>query len=69
MDPRLHLAHLRAAELQAAAAAHRLARTCRRDRRPALPVRLYARLWWASRPRAATWAPALFDSDPARGAV
>ncbi|OZM81980.1 hypothetical protein [Pseudonocardia sp. MH-G8] len=44
---------------------HRLVRACRRGRRPSRLVRLYARLWWASRPRAATWAPGLFDV-PAR---
>jgi hypothetical protein len=63
MDPHEHLYRLRGAELRADAAAYRLARECRRrGRRPALPVRLYARLWWASRPRAAAWTPALFDA-------
>ncbi len=60
MDPNLDLAHLRAADLRAAAAAHRLTRELvRRNRRPALPVRLYCRLWWAARPRPATWTPSL----------
>ncbi|MBN9097287.1 MULTISPECIES: hypothetical protein [unclassified Pseudonocardia] len=58
MDPHLYLAHLHAADLRAAADAHRLARELgRRDRRPALPVRLYCRLWWAARPRPAAWPP------------
>jgi hypothetical protein len=62
----LDLVARRGAELRAAAAAYRLRRECRR--RPALPVRIYARLWWASRPRAAVWAPALLDRPaPLRG--
>jgi len=47
---------------EAAAADWRLVRECRAaGRRPSLAVRLYARLWWASRPRAAAWTPGLFD--------
>jgi hypothetical protein len=44
---------------EAAAAADRLARTCRR---PSPVLRIYARLWWASRPRAAAWTPGLFET-------
>jgi hypothetical protein len=50
----LHLVQLRSAELQAEAAAHRRARSFRR---PSPLVRLYTRLWWASRPRAVSWGP------------
>ncbi len=49
-----------------AAASHRLRRECRRSapRRPSrLLLRFYARVWWASRPRAAAWTPGLLD-DP-----
>lgn len=63
MDTFHYLAHFRAAELQTAASLHRMARDARRDPRPARRIaRLYARLWWASRPRAAAWAPALLDA-------
>jgi hypothetical protein len=61
VDPLEHHAHLRRRELEAAAAAHRLARDCTGPARPSLALRLYARLWWASRPRAAAWTPGLFD--------
>lgn len=64
MEHHLYLAHLRAAELRADATAHRLARELRRrDGRPALPVRLYCRLWWAARPRPATWTPSLLPGS------
>lgn len=59
MDPQY--GHLRHEDLLAAAAEHRSARACRRPRAP-LALRLYARLWWASRPRVETWPPALLDS-------
>jgi hypothetical protein len=64
MDPLQQYAHLRRREMEAAAAAHRLVRQQRAAlrRRPSPVLRLYARLWWASRPRAAAWAPALFES-------
>ena len=54
-------------ELEATAAAARLARDCRGAgaARPSPVLRVYARLWWASRPRVAAWTPGLFDS-PAR---
>jgi hypothetical protein len=57
-----HLMRLRRRELEAAAAAHRLARECRRARvrGPSPLLRLYARLWWASRPRVRAWTPGLF---------
>lgn len=64
MEPFEYPAHLHRQELRAAAAEHRAARGCQARPVP-VAVRLYARLWWASRPRAATWAPALFDV-PAR---
>ncbi|TQM15064.1 hypothetical protein [Pseudonocardia kunmingensis] len=50
---------------EAEAAHRRLVRACRGRRRPSRVLRLYARLWWASRPRAAAWTPGLFDT-PAR---
>lgn len=59
MDPQY--GHLRHEELLAAAAGHRLARACRRPR-PPLALRLYARLWWAGRPRVETWPRALGDT-------
>jgi hypothetical protein len=52
---------MRRRELQTAAAAHRAARDCARGTGPSPVLRLYARLWWASRPRAAAWIPGLFD--------
>lgn len=62
MNGHEHLARPRAAQLHAGAAEYRLARTCRRSRRrPGLALRLYARLWWASRPRVESWSPALLD--------
>jgi hypothetical protein len=68
VDPIAHAtvqAHRR--ELEASAAAHRIARECIRARaaRPSVVLRLYARLWWASRPRAAAWTPGLFGQHPA----
>ncbi len=67
MEPR-HLIYLYAPgdhigrDREAAAAHWRLVRECRAAScRPSLAVRLYARLWWASRPRAAAWTPGLFD--------
>lgn len=56
MDEHFHALHrLRHDELVAAAAADRLARRSRGPRRPGPLLRLYARLWWASRPRAERW--------------
>jgi hypothetical protein len=60
VDPLEQHVHLRRRELEAAAAAHRTARRCRGYARPSPVLRLYARLWWASRPRAAAWTPGLF---------
>jgi hypothetical protein len=64
VDPVAHAGRVRLhrRELEAAAAAHRLARECRRarDGRPSPLLRLYARLWWASRPRVTAWTPGLF---------
>lgn len=51
-------AHARAEELLRVADLHRRRRLVRRPG-PSLVVRVYARLWWASRPRAGAWAPAL----------
>jgi hypothetical protein len=67
MDPYLTwTAHDIHGRRQADAEHHRLVRACRRGRaRPTRLLRLYARLWWASRPRAAAWTPDLFDT-PAR---
>lgn len=65
MDPLAEFMRQRREELEAAAAAHRLARQLRmsaRRPRPSRLMRLYARLWWASRPRAAAWTPGLFES-------
>lgn len=61
MDPLHHHVRMHRHELEAAAAAHRLARDCAHPR-PSPVLRLYARLWWASRPRAAAWTPGLFDA-------
>ena len=63
MDPLELYTHLRRQELEAAAAAHRRARLFRAagHRRPSRALRLYARLWWATRPRAAAWTPGLLD--------
>lgn len=68
MHPLERHASLRRAELEAAAAAYRKVRDCRRaaqGRRPSWLLRLYARLWWASRPRAAAWTPGLFGPGSA----
>jgi hypothetical protein len=64
MDPLEQYTRLRCQELEAQAAAHRRARQllAAERRRPSRALRLYARLWWASRPRAAAWAPTLFES-------
>jgi hypothetical protein len=56
MDGHADAAALHRREMERAAAAHRLARSCRRARTGPSPVlRLYARLWWASRPRVDAW--------------
>jgi DNA-nicking Smr family endonuclease len=58
MDPHARLAAIRGAEYEADAAHHRRVRTARRAGRGPSPVlRLYTRLWWASRPRVAAWGP------------
>lgn len=64
MDPLVQYVHLRRTEMEAVAAAHRVLRQRRAAlrTRPSRVLRWYARLWWASRPRAAAWAPALFES-------
>ncbi|WP_224391991.1 hypothetical protein [Pseudonocardia sp. ICBG1293] len=51
-----HLARARMADLHRESAAHRLARGC-----PGRLHAVYARLWWAARPRAGTWAPRLLQ--------
>ncbi|ANY07649.1 hypothetical protein [Pseudonocardia sp. HH130630-07] len=54
------LARARMHELHAEADRHR---RCRRSRPAGSAVhRWYARLWWAARPRAAVWAPALLGN-------
>jgi hypothetical protein len=63
VDPLAHEMHVvqaRRQELEAVAATFRMARRCTRPAGPSLVLRLYARLWWASRPRTAAWAPGLF---------
>jgi hypothetical protein len=57
IDPYGHLAYLRADE-------HRLRVLAERPARPSLLLRLYARVWWASRPRAERWTPMLLDVLP-----
>lgn len=60
MEPLEQIARLRRRELEAEAAAYRAARH-HVARRPSPALRLYARLWWASRPRAAAWTPGLLE--------
>lgn len=56
MDGHAAAAAFRRLELERAAAEHRLARSCRPARTgPSLVLRLYTRLWWASRPRVDAW--------------
>ena len=62
-DPYGHLAYLRAQELQRAAEDYRLGMLAERRTCPPLVMRLYARAWWASRPRAHRWAPMLLESS------
>ncbi len=58
MDPYAHLVRARRTELERAAAGARLRRACRDADRGASPLlRVYARLWWASRPRVGAWGP------------
>lgn len=66
MDAFQYIAQFHAMDLRAEADRHRLARASRPATGQRRPIAaLYARLWWASRPRATTWAPALLDL-PAR---
>jgi hypothetical protein len=45
-------------DLELAAARFRLARRCRAATRgPSPALRLYARIWWATRPRVDAWGP------------
>lgn len=63
MESPFSLPHeLRHAELVAAADRARLVRRARGPRRPGPVVRLYARLWWASRPRASRWSGELLPA-------
>jgi hypothetical protein len=66
VDPTEQYVWMRRRDMEATAAAHRLVRECARGvrpaRRPSPILRLYARLWWASRPRAAAWTPDLFET-------
>ncbi|MBC8091918.1 MAG: hypothetical protein H7Y15_08265 [Pseudonocardia sp.] len=50
MDP--YYGHLRRHDLLAEAAEHRVHRA---GRHPGLALRLYMRVWWASRPRVESW--------------
>ncbi|MCX6463280.1 MAG: hypothetical protein NTW05_06775 [Pseudonocardiales bacterium] len=63
MDERFRMLHeVRHAELVAAADRARLVRRCRGHRRPGPVARLYARVWWASRPRASVWSGGLLTA-------
>ncbi len=64
IDPYGHLAYVRADELRRAADEHRLRVLAERPARPSLLLRLYTRVWWASRPRAERWTPMLLDVLP-----
>jgi hypothetical protein len=58
MDGHDTVAATRRRELQRAADRYRLAARCRPARPGPSPLlRLYARLWWASRPRVGAWGP------------
>jgi hypothetical protein len=58
MDSHVAAAALHRRELERAAAEYRRARGCRPARPGPSPLlRLYTRLWWASRPRAGAWGP------------
>jgi hypothetical protein len=64
IDVTAHLAEFHRRELEAVAARRRLVRAAQgagRRRGPSPLARLYARIWWASRPRARSWAPTLLD--------
>jgi hypothetical protein len=61
VDPLEQIVRLRRRELEAEAAAYRAARRHVARGRPSPVLRLYARLWWASRPRAAAWIPGLLE--------
>ena len=57
-DAHAALAAARRAELEEAAAHYRRHRAVRSATRgPSPTMRLYARLWWATRPRAGAWGP------------
>jgi hypothetical protein len=61
MDPIELYVQQRRREMEADARVQRQLREPRAlCRRPSPVLRLYARLWWASRPR--VWTPALFES-------
>ena len=55
LDGHAEIAATRRREMERAAAHHRLARSAPRGPSPVL--RLYARIWWASRPRVGAWGP------------
>jgi hypothetical protein len=58
MDSHAAATALHRQELERAAAEYRQARRCRPERTGPSPLlRLYARLWWASRPRVGAWGP------------
>lgn len=61
-DPWMQLTAARMRDLHHEAEAHRLARGCRPPPVPRARIRrVYARLWWAARPRAAAWIPGLLE--------
>ncbi|HLU59779.1 MAG TPA: hypothetical protein VKZ81_30330 [Pseudonocardia sp.] len=58
------MVQVRRCELERAAAEHRSARRGRRADPPSPLLRRYARLWWAARPRVASWALCPSGSAP-----
>ena len=55
LDSHAEVAAMHRREMERAAVRHRLARSVHRGSSPVL--RLYARIWWASRPRVGAWGP------------
>jgi hypothetical protein len=55
LDGHAEIAAMHRRDMERAAARHRLARSVHRGSSPVL--RLYARIWWASRPRVDAWGP------------
>jgi hypothetical protein len=66
IDAHAALAAARRTELEETAAQHRRQRAVRAATRGPSPLlRLYTRLWWASRPRADAWGPVPARTDGA----